>query len=59
MGNFIVGQTVWVKRGTLTSAGVSVRSAEDWVQVGLRKKGGNTGQEKDVWLVAYGEEKSR
>ena len=56
MGNFTVGETVWTKRGTLTSFGVSVRSAEDWVQVELRKKGGTTGQQKGVWLVAYGEE---
>ena len=56
MGNFTVGETVWIKRGTLTSVGVSVRSAEDWVQVELRKKGGTTGQQKGVWLVAYGEE---
>ena len=56
MGNFTIGETVWTKRGTLTSFGVSVRSAEDWVQVELRKKGGTTGQQKGVWLVAYGEE---
>ena len=56
MGNFTVGETVWIKRGTLTIAGVSVRSAKDWVQVKLRKKGGTTGQQKGVWLVAYGEE---
>ena len=56
MGCFTVGETVWIKRGTLTSAGVSVRSAEDWIQVELRKKGGTTGQQKGVWLVGYGEE---
>ena len=39
MGLFTVGETVWTKRGTLTSFGVSVRSTEDWVQVELRKKG--------------------
>ena len=33
-----------------------MRSAEDWVQVELRKKGGTTGQQKGVWLVAYDEE---
>ena len=33
-----------------------MRSAKDWVQVKLRKKGGTTGQQKGVWLVAYGEE---
>ena len=56
MGNFAVGEKAWIKRGTLTSAGVSVRSAEDWVMVELRKKGGTTGQIKGVWLVGYGEE---
>ena len=33
-----------------------MRSAEDWIQVELRKKGGTTGQQKGVWLVAYGED---
>ena len=51
MGLFTVGETVWIKRGTLTNACVSVRCAEDWVQVELRKKGGTTGQQKGVWRI--------